>query len=144
MLIVGSHYGLFPCTHVDLRAATNISAIVVRLDPLKVKVKVKWSHQRVNNAPLPTEFMVVAESGITQIKRVENRHTREATLKLRYGTTYTLKVITIYGQTAKLKSEKMEFTTPSEDEGLCHYIGLECSRHILASFSGCSPPSARM
>ena len=129
---------MFPCTRVDLRAATNISATVVQLDPLKVKVK--WSHQRVNNAPLPTEFKVVSESSTTtQIESVGNPHTHEAALELRHDTTYSLKVITIYGQNTKLESEKMEFTTPSVNKGLCHDIGLVCSRHMLASFSSCSP-----
>lgn len=98
-----------------------MSVTVVQLDPLKVKVK--WSHQSVNNTPLPTKFMVVAESSTTtQIERVGNPHTREATLELRHDTTYSLKVITIYGQNPELESEKMEFTTPSENEGLCHDI----------------------
>lgn len=105
--------------YTGLKAATNMSATVTWLDPLKVEVK--WFHQRIENSPLPSGFMVVAKvdnSISPHIEMVGNPHIHQAALELSNNTTYSLKVITMYGQNTKVESEQMEFTTPSEDEGL--------------------------
>ena len=90
---------------------------MIRLNPLKVEVK--WSHQRTDNAPSPTSFEVVAtNSSTTQRETVGDPHIHQAALELRHDTTYSLKVITTYGASTQLESEEMKFQTPSEDEGL--------------------------
>ena len=127
---------LLSCVYTDLKAATNMSANVIWLDPLKVEVK--WSHQRIENTPLPSGFMVVAKAGNSispKIEMVGNPHIHQAALELSHNTTYLLKVITMYGDNTQLESEEMEFTTPTEDEGSCHDIGskqyvLLCISHI--------------
>lgn len=119
-----AHLSLLPCMFIDLRAASITSAAVIGLDLLKVEVK--WSHERVNNAPLPTRFEVVAKnSSTTESKRVDDPRIDCAALKLKHDTTYSLKVITIYNASTQLESEEVEFKTPSEDEGLSHDTGLD-------------------
>lgn len=109
--------------YIDLRAATLISTTLLSLDPPKVEVK--WSHQGVRNAPLPTRFEVVAKnSGAIQREVVEDPRIHQAALELRHDTTYMLKVITFYREGIKLESEEVEFKTPCKDEGLCHDIDM--------------------
>ena len=125
---------LLPCMYVDLRAATIQSAAVIRLNPPRVKVK--WSHQRIDNAPSPTSFEVVAtNSSTTQRETVGDPRINQAELELRHDTTYSLKVITTYGASTPLESKEMKFKTLSEDEGLCSFAWAmwnvkTCSVHL--------------
>lgn len=108
-----AHFSLVPCVYIDLTAANITSAAVIRLNPPKVEVK--WSHQGV-----PTRFEVVAKNSSTQQRKtVKDPHIRQAALELSHNTTYSLKVITIFGASTQLESEEMEIKTPSENEGLC-------------------------
>lgn len=106
--------------YTDVKAATSMSASVIWLNPLKMELE--WAYERAKNTRLPTHCKVVVKalnnSIASPIEIPASPPTYQATPQLRYDTTYSWKVVTFYGQNTPLESEEMEFTTPSEDEGL--------------------------
>lgn len=120
--VIAYFISLLSCMHIDLKSATNMSATITELDPLKVELE--WSYEEVENVPLPTCCTVEVNALNSIAPPIEIRtnpstySTYQATLELRYDTTYAWKVTAIYDMNTKLESEEMKFTTPSEDEGL--------------------------
>lgn len=106
--------------YTDVKAATRMSASVIWLKPLKMELE--WAYERAKNTHLPTRCMVVVkalDNSITSpIEIPVGPPTYQAAPELRYGTTYSWKVVTFYGQNTQRETEEKEFTTPSEDEGL--------------------------
>lgn len=113
LFIVAHAFITFLC--IDLRAATNLSTTLTKLDPLTVELK--WSLERGEQSLSPTGFKVVAMADNSSILP-ESMIDHQATLKLKHDTVYKLKVITNYGEFTNRESKEIEFKSPKEDEGL--------------------------